>query len=203
MDPPVSVNCGWAVLSLINGTPSLPEKFTQVLDKTKGNGTLEDVYQTLDRIIIQYKPIALCMERQLGGGFQFGRAKLNEFVGIAKLCAYRHGVPVVEGSPAHLKMIITGHGQAPKEFIMSNIVKTFKLNDSGPEHECDAAGFALMYLIDNGWSGYKIKDQYTVEMAKALKEEKKARKKLKEERKQAKEAKQAQLKKKSKVVTTK
>jgi len=187
IDPPVSVNCGLAVVNVASSIAILKEKYTLVLDKTTGAQTLEQVYNEVEKLINNYCPRAICMERQLGGGFQFGRAKLNEFVGVIKLCAYKHKVPIVEISPAHLKMIIAGHGHAPKEVIMENVAKTFGLADSGAEHECDAASFALNYFIDEGWKGYRIQSPYTDEMAKADREAKKARKKLKEERKKAKE----------------
>lgn len=187
MDPPVSVNCGWSVVSLENNKAFLYEKFTQVLDKAKGDLNLQAVYDQFNELIEKYKPKALCMERQLGGGFQFGRAKLNEFVGVVKLCAIRNNLKVVEVSPAHLKMVIAGHGKAPKECIMDNVAKTFGLNDAGAEHECDAAAFGLTYFIDNGWQDYQIKTIYTKEMAKAEADAKKERKRLREERKKAKE----------------
>jgi len=200
IDPPVSVNCGWSVVGLISGNPTLFEKYTQIIDAKKfGDKTLEDIFNETSRLLTKYKPIAICMERQLGGGFQFGRAKLNEFVGVIKLAAYKCNVPVVEISPAHLKMIIAGHGKAPKEYIMENVAKTFGLAETGEEHECDAAAFGLTYFIDNGWTGYQIKSLFTKEMYAAIMAEKKAKKALREQRKKDKEAKAANAKKKAKV----
>lgn len=192
IDPPVSKNCGWSVLSLENNKVTLSEKFTQVLDHPKDTLTgldqgLEDVYQMMYHLILAHQAKIVCMERQLGGGFQFGRAKLNEFVGVIKLCCLRNHVKVVEVSPAHLKMVIAGHGKAPKEYIMENIVKTFNLSEAGAEHECDAAAFALTYFLDNGWTGYQIAKPFTSELFKAEKDAKAARKKLREQRKKLKE----------------
>lgn len=206
VDPPVSANCGWSVVSLVkNGKEDrlvLHEKFTQKLDKANdGDKVLQEVYAETGRLLLEYEPEALCMERQLGGGFQFGRAKLNEFVGVIKLCCWKHRVKVIEVSPAHLKMIIAGYGQAPKEYIMKNIALTFGLQDSGEEHECDAAAFAVTYFIDNGWTGYEVKAPFTKEMALAIKADKKARKLKREENKKAKEAKAAEATKKAKVRT--
>lgn len=181
IDPPVSKNCGLAVVKLENDKALLLEKFTKVLDnKDKDNGpSLEAIYDKVEQLISFYAPKIVCMERQLGGGFQFGRAKLNEFVGVIRLCCYRLGVKVVEVSPAHLKMVIAGHGKAPKEKIMANVVSQFGLAEAGAEHECDAAAFALTYLIDNGWKGYEVKVPYTEEERAAEKEAKEARKKKK------------------------
>jgi len=170
-----------------NDKTSLLEKFTQVLDYPKDNsGGLEAVYGMMQQLITKNSVKVVCMERQLGGGFQFGRAKLNEFVGVIKLCCLRNSVKVVEVSPAHLKMVIAGHGQAPKEKIMANVVSWFGLADAGAEHECDAAAFALTYFIDNGWTGYTPKVPYTEEERAADKAAKAARKKKKEDREKAK-----------------
>ncbi len=188
VDPPVSVNCGWSVVGLVNQKPILHEKFTQILDRKNGDRSLDEVYNQTSKLLVLHSPIAICMERQLGGGFQFGRAKLNEFVGVIKLAAWKCNIPVVEVSPAHLKMIIAGHGKAPKEYIMENIAKTFGLDDPGAEHECDAAAFGLTYFIDNGWTGYQIQKPFTKELCAAIMAEKKAKKAAREAKKLLKEA---------------
>jgi Holliday junction resolvasome RuvABC endonuclease subunit len=181
MDPPVTKNCGWAVGRFVDDKVVLLEKFTQVLDpETRGLHVLDDVYQTLEGLIKKHEVSVLSIENSMGGGFAFGRAKLNEFVGVAKLCCARNMVKVVEVVPSHLKMNIAGHGRAPKKKIMANIVAAFELSDPGPEHECDAAGFVLNYCIDNGWQGYKVADPFTSAMLKAEKRAKAKRKKIKE-----------------------
>lgn len=183
IDPPVSKNCGWSVTRMENDKTTLLEKFTQVLLHPKDDPSgLEDVYGMMQSLITKHGATVVCMERQLGGGFQFGRAKLNEFVGVIKLCCLRNKVKVVEVSPAHLKMVIAGHGQAPKEKIMANIVSWFGLADAGAEHECDAAAFTLTYFIDKGWTGYTPKVPYTEEERAADKAAKAVRKKKKEDR---------------------
>ena len=174
MDPPVSKNCGWAVVELEDGKLKLLAKFTQVLDSYPAG--LEAVYGQTEKLLAAYGPKVLCMERQMGGGLFFARAKLNEFVGVTKLCCLRHGVDVAEISPAHLKMIIAGHGQAPKKKIMSNVVKMFGLSDAGEEHECDAAAFAVCHMVDNGWTGYSVADPYTDE-ERQVEKDRKAKKK--------------------------
>lgn len=168
VDPPVSKNCGWSVIKIEKKTPILLEKFTQVLEAPEDdlNKTLEDVYQKLNSLFAKYPQgchpaVVLCMERQMGGGLFFARAKLNEFVGVMKLCCWRHGIKVAEISPGHLKLIIAGHGSATKNYIMGNVVKTFGLSEPGPEHECDAASLALCYMIDKGWINYEIKVPYS------------------------------------------
>jgi len=188
LDPPVSANCGWTVISLDDaGKLQLHEKFTQVLTYEKGDDRgLEDVYQKLTELIQKYHPNVLSMERQMGVGFAFGRAKLNEFVGVVKLCCLRNNVKVAEVSPAHVKLLITGHGQAPKTKIMANVVEVFGLKEPGPEHECDAVAFVLSYLIDNGWTGYTIRVEYTKAEQKAIKAKKLKRKKKKLAREKAK-----------------
>lgn len=182
MDPPVSKNCGWAVIKLVDDKVVLLEKFTQILDDAREAYHLEDVYQKLEELIKKHGATVLCLEMSMGGGFAFGRARLNEFVGVCKLCCLRNNLKVVEVVPSHLKMTITGHGKAPKKKIMENIVATFGLSEPGPEHECDAAGFALNYLIDSGWQGYVINHPYTKAMLKKEKKKKEKRRKLKEQR---------------------
>lgn len=160
MDPPVSKNCGWSVVKFEEGKPILIRKYTQVLER-EGAAALEDVEVEFCKLYHEFGASVLCMERQMGGGLFFARAKLNEFVGVVKLFSHRHGLKVVEVSPGHLKLIIAGHGSATKPYMIENIVKTFDLDDGGPEHECDAAALAMCYFIDSGWAGYEIKVPYS------------------------------------------
>lgn len=156
MDPPSSRNCGWAVVRFKDGRAILEEKFTQVLcdDKLK---RLDELYVQLETLIRKHHPEVLCLERSFGGGLAFVRGGLNEAVGVAKLSCFRNGVKVEEVSPAHLKVVIGGHGKADKNCIMANVAATFGLKETGVEHECDAVAFALTYMIDGGWPGYSIK----------------------------------------------
>jgi crossover junction endodeoxyribonuclease RuvC len=155
MDPPCSRNCGLSIIKIVKNKAVLLEKFTLVLSDDK-MGRLEELYVKVDEMIKKYLPICLCLERSFGGGLAFVRGGLNEAVGVTKLCCFRNGIPVEEVSPAHLKVVIGGHGKADKNCIMTNIMRTFDLKKTGVEHECDAAAFALTYLVDRGWDGYSI-----------------------------------------------
>lgn len=193
MDPPVSRNCGWSVARMAGNKLVLLEKFTQVIEKPEGDMSgLEDVYGKLEELIKKYGANVLCMERQMGMGLAFARAKLNEFVGVSKLCCLRNGIKVVEVSPGHLKLLITGYGAAKKKHIMANVRSYFGLDKSGVEHECDAAAFTLVYCIDNGWNGYEIAVPFTAEDKKNEKARKARLKKKKLER-LAKESKPATI----------
>jgi Holliday junction resolvasome RuvABC endonuclease subunit len=81
----------------------------------------------------------------------FIRGRLNEMVGVSKLCCFKNGVKVVEVSPSRLKLQVAGHGHAKKRHIMENVAKTFGLEKSGVEHECDAVAFVMSHLISLGW----------------------------------------------------
>lgn len=189
MDPPVKINCGWAVVEYDTDTKQIKllKKFTQIIKDHGTSAGLAEIYEQVNSFYQNYSPQVLVMERQMGGGFEFGRAKLNEFVGVTKLFCHYAKIPVVEISPAHMKMLIASHGRAPKEFIIANVAKTFGLPEDGIEHDCDALAFAMTYLIDQGHDFYKIKLEYTKEMFKAEKDAKAARKKLREEKKKAKD----------------
>lgn len=151
MDPPSVRNCGWAVVGVVNNQPVILLKTTQQLKaEEKDPAKLREVYDKLKELIDQYHPTAVCMERSMGAGLNFVRANLSESTGVAKLCAYDNGISVSEISPGHLKKVLTGYGRAKKKDIKTNIVAVFNLTKSDTEHECDAAGCALVHLIDQG-----------------------------------------------------
>lgn len=161
LDPSSYRNCGWCVLKVENGKLVLLKKFTLVLTRDQDDiGRLKDIYDQTKALIDEFKPISLIVERSMGGGLQFVRNNLSETVGVVKLCCYCNNVKVYEVSPAHIKKIIAGHGRAKKQHIKANIVATFGLKKAGPEHECDAAAFAVSHLVDMGWQGYEVKLPY-------------------------------------------
>jgi crossover junction endodeoxyribonuclease RuvC len=161
MDPSSYRNCGWAVLAIENGSPVIKAKFTQKLEREQNDPRRYiDIYEELQKIVNTYHPTVIALERSVGGGLIFVRQNLNETVGVAKLSAARNNLSVYEVSPGTLKMLIAGHGHAPKKFIKANIVAFFGLVKAGPEHECDAMSCALAYFIDLGWQGYKVNVPY-------------------------------------------
>jgi crossover junction endodeoxyribonuclease RuvC len=163
LDPSSYRNCGWAVLRLVDNKLVLMKKFTQTITRDQDDiGRLKDIYDQTQALIDEFKPHALVVERSMGGGMQFVRNNLAETVGVVKLCCFLNKVKVYEVSPAHIKKIIAGHGRAKKPHIKANIVATFGLAKAGPEHECDAAAFAISHLVDIGWQGYEVKVPYQV-----------------------------------------
>jgi crossover junction endodeoxyribonuclease RuvC len=161
LDPSSYRNCGWAVLKVTNNKLVLLKKFTQTITRDQNDiGRLKDIYDQTQALIDEFKPDGLVVERSMGGGLQFVRNNLSETVGVVKLCCYINNVKVYEVSPAHIKKIIAGHGRAKKPHIKANIVAAFGLTKAGPEHECDAAAFAISHLVDMGWQGYEVKVPY-------------------------------------------
>jgi crossover junction endodeoxyribonuclease RuvC len=160
-DPPASRNGGWGCVRFEGGKAKLLSKFTQVIDRDPADiGRMRDIYDQTRKIIEEFKPSILCIERSMGGGLQFVRGNLSEGVGVVKLCCYDLGVLVYEVSPGHLKKIIAGHGRAKKTHIKANIAAYFDLKKKGIEHECDAVAFSLCCLVDLGWTGYEVKVPY-------------------------------------------
>lgn len=164
MDPSSYKNCGWAILQYQNGQVTLKHKFTQIFeyhedelaDPWNSNRRLREVYDKLHEMIQEYNIKYLCLERSIGGGISFVRGNLSETVGVAKLCCFDNNCRVFETSPCHVKKQVTGHGKAKKRHIQANVLGFFGLDESGSEHECDAACCALSFFMDAGWQGYKI-----------------------------------------------
>lgn len=163
LDPSSYRNCGWCIVRLHSNNLELLYKSTHELtlsqDDISGN-KLKQIYDKFQEIIDTYHPNVLSVERSMGGGMSFVRNNLSETVGVAKMCCFNNSIQVAEVSPAHVKKEIAGHGRATKKYIKLNIKETFGLKKPGPEHECDAAAFAICFLIDSGWKGYNIKVPY-------------------------------------------
>lgn len=162
IDPSSYRNCGWAVVKLENNSPVLLAKYTQVFEGGPDDlGRYDLIYNEFQTIVDAHAPVALALERSMGGGMKFVRNNLSETAGVVKLCCVRNKVEVHEISPAHMKKIIAGHGRAKKKHIKGNVKAAFGLGArAGSEHELDAAAMALCHIIDLGWQGYKVQMPY-------------------------------------------
>ena len=107
---------------------------------------LNTIYQTIDGIIRQYKPVDFAIEAPFYGKNVQSMLKLGRAQGVAIACAMQHGLPVTEYSPKKVKQAITGNGNAGKEQVWSMLQKlTGVAEKPGGYDASDALGVAVCH----------------------------------------------------------
>jgi len=147
---PGTVAMGFAVVEC-NGKKISP----LVLDVLKMSWThdvferLNRIYETMDRIIREYRPAEFAIEAPFFGKNVQSMLKLGRAQGVAIACALQHGLPVTEYSPKKVKQAITGNGNAGKEQVWSMLQRITGLsNDAGKGgfDATDALGVAVCHF---------------------------------------------------------
>lgn len=121
------------------------KKFTPlVLDALKMSWThdvferLNRIYETMDRIIKQYKPNEFAIEAPFFGKNVQSMLKLGRAQGVAIACALQHKLPVAEYSPKKVKQSITGNGNAQKEQVWIMLQRITGLPENAAQGGFDA-----------------------------------------------------------------
>ncbi len=90
---------------------------------------LKILYDSLKKIIDEYKPAHLCIEKifyhkSIHSAFALGTAR-----GIVMLLAAQNALPVFEYNPTALKMALTGYGRAEKRQVKEMVIRILNLNN--------------------------------------------------------------------------
>jgi Holliday junction resolvasome RuvABC endonuclease subunit len=152
IDPASIRNMGAAILKVDTEARSFEVAWhsTVVLPNFETDGArLSHIYDEFQKILDEYNPTVMAIELSRGFGKSFVRQNLQESVGVIKMCCHRNDVEVIEPAPNHIKLVIAGSGKAKKKD-MKFWVKQIAPDMEKPktEHEADAVGSALTYLID-------------------------------------------------------
>jgi crossover junction endodeoxyribonuclease RuvC len=126
---------------------------TVVLPDFETDGArLSHIYEEFQKILDEYNPSVMAIEMSRGFGKSFVRQNLQESVGVIKMCCHRGDVKVVEPAPNHIKLVIAGSGKAKKKDMKIWVKKIVPdMEKPKTEHEADAVGSALTFLIDEDY----------------------------------------------------
>lgn len=111
---------------------------------------LHAVYQQLDRLIREFQPDAVAVERvfaQANVRTVMGTAQVS---GLAILLASQHELPVATYTPSEVKAAVSGNGRADKAQVTNMVQRILQLDT--PPKPADAAD-AVAIAICHGWRG--------------------------------------------------
>ncbi len=127
---------GRTLTALTHGTLSVGK--TSLLEAAPLDQRLLEIHRGLDRLIREFSPHALSIEKAFFAKNAASALKLGHARGAAILTAAIHGLEFHEYSPSEIKASVTGHGSADKEqvaqmvrLMLGNLeFKTFDASDA-------------------------------------------------------------------------
>ncbi|HSC53767.1 MAG TPA: crossover junction endodeoxyribonuclease RuvC [Phnomibacter sp.] len=107
---------------------------------------LQRIFETIDKIIQEYKPHQFAIEAPFFGKNVQSMLKLGRAQGVAIACAMQHGLEVTEYSPKKVKQSITGSGNADKEQVWGMLQRILHLTEKPKGYDAsDALAVAVCH----------------------------------------------------------
>jgi crossover junction endodeoxyribonuclease RuvC len=122
--------------------------------KVRGTQRLAWFDRTMASELLTFDPQLVVIE-----GYAYGKGnsahQIGELGGIIRLTLHEQDSEWVEIAPSKLKKFVTGKGNAPKDSMMIEAYKRFKV-DVPTSDECDAASLAIMGAVGKGWLNVEL-----------------------------------------------
>ncbi len=147
---PGSVVCGWG---LVEGQPGGPRYVAAGTIRTaaikRGPSRLKKIHEELVRIIDEFTPATLALERHFIAANVQSAFRLGEARAMALLAAAERSLELFEYPPNAVKLAVAGHGHADKEQIKYMVRRALGL-DAGEALATDAADALAIALCHCG-----------------------------------------------------
>ncbi len=111
---------------------------------------LKELHESLVRVIAEYAPEAVAVERVFVAKNADSALKLGHARGVILLTIEEAGLPMHEYSPAQVKKSVTGSGRAFKGQVGLLIRAILNLDHDPPEDAADALAIALTHQMLGG-----------------------------------------------------
>ncbi|GAB4535337.1 MAG: crossover junction endodeoxyribonuclease RuvC [Thermodesulfovibrionia bacterium] len=155
---PGSVCCGYGIIEVSNFRSQISNirYITSGDIRMNKSSSLPDrlmvLYDSLKRIVGEYKPQHLCLERLFYHKGITSAFTLGSTRGIVMLVAAEMGMPVFEYNPTKVKMALTGYGRADKRQVKEMVKRLLNLNSPDlrlSEDTTDALALCICH-VNNG-----------------------------------------------------
>lgn len=139
---------GFAVIDVTPGKPGATQILTHgtLIDQSGEIETrLLSLFQGLQKIIQQYQPQSLAIEKIFFAKNVLSALKLGQARGVVLLAAAEGGLSVSEYAPTEIKKAIAGHGHADKESVKKWLKILTKETEFQTLDASDALAIALCH----------------------------------------------------------
>lgn len=139
---------GVAILEKENGKEKLI--FSSCITTNKKENFSERLFQIgndLEKIILDYKPNHLSIEKLFLTNNQMTVMRVAEARGVCIYIAQKHNLKIFEYSPPQIKLAVTGHGRSSKNSVSLMVSRILKINPRTKllDDEFDAIAIAITH----------------------------------------------------------
>ncbi|MHB9035170.1 MAG: crossover junction endodeoxyribonuclease RuvC [Armatimonadota bacterium] len=144
---PGTATTGYGVVDKIGVTPKMIDYGTiETSPKKEAAIRLLDTYNELNKIIDQYNPDVVVMERLFFAKNQTTAIAVGKACGVMQFAAAQRGIPVVEYTPPEVKQAVVGYGGAEKKQVQFMIQRILNLREiPKPDDAADALALAVCH----------------------------------------------------------
>lgn len=144
---PGTATTGYGVVDKIGVSPKMVD-YGAILTSPKKSipQRLIDIYNDLNKIIDQYQPDVIVMERLFFAKNQTTAIAVGKACGVMQFAAAQRGLTVVEYTPMEVKQAVVGYGGAEKKQIQFMIQRILNLRElPKPDDAADALALAVCH----------------------------------------------------------
>ncbi len=148
---PGTIVAGWAVVDCRGRSLTRVAAGTVSVGRAEVSARLGRVYAELVRVIHEFDPEQLSLEKSFVARNIQSALRLGEARGVAMAAAAASGLEMNEYSPATIKKAVVGYGRADKKQMQAAVVRLFGLTTVPPEDEADALAIAACHGFSVGF----------------------------------------------------
>ncbi|MCE5324730.1 crossover junction endodeoxyribonuclease RuvC [bacterium] len=144
---PGTATTGYGVVDKIGVSPKMVDYGAiETSPKKSAPERLLDIYNELNKIIDQYQPDVIVMERLFFAKNQTTAIAVGKACGVMQFAAAQRGLTVVEYTPMEVKQAVVGYGGAEKKQIQFMIQRILSLREiPKPDDAADALALAVCH----------------------------------------------------------
>ena len=144
---PGTATTGYGVVDKIGSSPVMVDYGTiETSPELAPAVRLMDIYSGLNRILDQYSPDVVVMERLFFAKNQTTAIAVGKACGVIQLAAAQRGLEVIEYTPPEVKQSVVGYGAADKKQVQFMIQRILNLKEiPKPDDAADALALAVCH----------------------------------------------------------
>ena len=148
IDPGTGI-LGFGVIDVFNDNMKLIDAgVVRTPPKTPLNKRLEEIYDSLNKIIIDTKPDVMSIEKLYFAQNTTTAMSVSHARGVAMLVGQKNHLKIAEYTPLQIKQSVTGYGKADKKQVQEMVRVRLALNNTPkPDDLADALAAAITHSL--------------------------------------------------------
>ena len=144
---PGTATTGYGIVDKIDGTPKMVDYGAiWTSPKLTMPERLLDIHQQLNKILDDYSPEVIAMERLFFAKNQTTAISVGKACGVMQFTVAQRGLEVIEYTPMEVKQAVVGYGGAEKKQVQFMIQRILNLKEiPKPDDAADALALAVCH----------------------------------------------------------